>query len=178
MINQESSQLTEERYFLDLRSGCAAVRDRQHKRYDPDYEGLHQETVDVVEFRMGFINNEKRSWDMKAEDVEYLTNLCNELNQNEVKVIKDLTQEQAKSIVLDSYYTEDNNDIKVAVKVNEKINGFIYTDEYQLVFERDGKFYRFFYLTNKEEIDWSHMNDIHIKLEQVFPKEIITIVYE
>jgi hypothetical protein len=31
-----------DRYFLDKRVGCAAVRDRQHPDYDETYPGLHQ----------------------------------------------------------------------------------------------------------------------------------------
>lgn len=37
-----------DRYFLDIRGGCAAVRDRQHPGYDEDYPGLHRVMLDVV----------------------------------------------------------------------------------------------------------------------------------
>jgi hypothetical protein len=40
-----------ERYFVDERGGCIAVRDRQNT--DPDYQGLHEDTAGVVWFCMG-----------------------------------------------------------------------------------------------------------------------------
>jgi len=36
------------RYFVDERSGCIAVRDRGYT--DPDYNGLHADTVGVVRY--------------------------------------------------------------------------------------------------------------------------------
>ena len=68
------------RFFVDLRSGCGAVRDRLHPNFDPDYQGLHNDTCDVVEYRHGFQNSETKSWDMKQEDVDFLNGRCASLN--------------------------------------------------------------------------------------------------
>jgi len=40
-----------ERYFVDERVGCIAVRDRENT--DPDYNGLHSDTKGVVKFWEG-----------------------------------------------------------------------------------------------------------------------------
>lgn len=40
-----------ERYFVDERSGCIAVRDRENT--DPDYPGLHSDTTGVVAYWHG-----------------------------------------------------------------------------------------------------------------------------
>lgn len=42
-----------ERYFVDHRSGCVAVRDSRHTDFDPDYQGLHPDTPGVVFCRGG-----------------------------------------------------------------------------------------------------------------------------
>jgi len=41
------------RYLLDIRNGCAAIRDTQHPKYDSSYQGLHHDTSDVVEYKHG-----------------------------------------------------------------------------------------------------------------------------
>jgi hypothetical protein len=70
-----------DRYFLDKRVGCAAVRDRQHPNYDETYPGLHQDTPDVVEYRHGtFYPAPVLNWLVKQEDIDYLQNLCDKLN--------------------------------------------------------------------------------------------------
>ncbi len=66
------------RYFLDIRSGCGAVRDKWHKDYDVDYPGLHQDTPGVVKYIHGQV--EAGSWAMRNEDLEDLADLCNALN--------------------------------------------------------------------------------------------------
>ncbi len=66
------------RYFVDIRGGCGAVRDKWHKSYDEDYHGLHSDTSDVVEYKHGYIANNQ--WNMTQEDVYYLNNLCERLN--------------------------------------------------------------------------------------------------
>jgi len=71
-----------DRYFVDIRSGCGAVRDRKHPRYDESYPGLHNDTADVVEYI--------HSWEMKPSDVEYLEKLCNKLNIDETQLIRDI----------------------------------------------------------------------------------------
>jgi len=65
------------RYFLDIRSGCAAIRDRHHKYYDESYPGLHQDTPDVVFYKHGF--QENGSWIVKEEDINFLKNKLEEL---------------------------------------------------------------------------------------------------
>ena len=66
------------RYFVDLRAGCGAVRDKHHKSYDEDYEGLHQDTPDVVIYKHGY-KGEGR-WEMKKEDIDFLNAECDRLN--------------------------------------------------------------------------------------------------
>jgi hypothetical protein len=66
------------RYFVDIRGGCGAVRDKWHESYDEDYEGLHNDTRDVVEYKHGYTDN--GVWNMKQEDIDYLNQLCERLN--------------------------------------------------------------------------------------------------
>jgi hypothetical protein len=68
------------RFILDIRCGCAAVRDTKHPEYDKDYQGLHLDTCDVVEYRHGFRNSEKGCWEMREEDIKFLTDYCASLN--------------------------------------------------------------------------------------------------
>jgi hypothetical protein len=58
------------RYFLDIRGGCAAVRDRWHEDYDEDYPGLHSDTPDVVKYIHGFVDSS--GWNMKQSDIDSL----------------------------------------------------------------------------------------------------------
>lgn len=67
-----------ERYFVDLRSGCGAIRDRFHPNYDPEYPGLHQDTIDVIEYIHGLQGD--GTWNMKQDDIDFLNKRCNELN--------------------------------------------------------------------------------------------------
>ncbi len=74
----------EQRYIVDIRSGCGAVIDTKHEDYDKDYPGLHQDTSGVVEYKHGFRSTD--GWDMKKEDVDYLNNLCYTLNKQPKQV--------------------------------------------------------------------------------------------
>ena len=47
-----------ERYYVDDRCGCVAVRDRLNT--DPDYQGLHSDTIGVVKFWMKKLRPESR----------------------------------------------------------------------------------------------------------------------
>ena len=82
IVDAWNSQLNQSRvmprYFVDIRGGCGAVRDKWHKSYDEDYPGLHSDTLDVVEYKHGYIANVV--WNMKDEDVKYLNDLCERLN--------------------------------------------------------------------------------------------------
>ena len=60
----------QDRYFLDIRVGCAAVRDRKHTRYDETYPGLHQDTPDVVLYKHGTNPVGGMGWVVKEEDIE------------------------------------------------------------------------------------------------------------
>ena len=40
-------------FFVDFRGGCAAIRNRLHPDYEPEYPGLHGDTPDVVKYVMG-----------------------------------------------------------------------------------------------------------------------------
>lgn len=48
------------RFFIDERVGCIAVRDKKHPSYDPDYQGLHNDTADVIFYAHG--NRNKEGW--------------------------------------------------------------------------------------------------------------------
>ena len=67
-------------YFVDIRSGCGAVVDRQHPDYNVGYPGLHQDTPGVVLYKHGLRNNENGGWDMREEDIQELQELCDKLN--------------------------------------------------------------------------------------------------
>lgn len=69
-----------DRYFLDIRCGCAAVRDRLHPEYSESYPGLHSDTPDVVLYKHGLENNDNGGWDMREEDIQELQDLCDKLN--------------------------------------------------------------------------------------------------
>lgn len=69
-----------DRYFLDIRCGCAAVRDRLHPEYSESYPGLHRDTPDVVLYKHGLENNDNGGWDMREEDIQELQDLCDKLN--------------------------------------------------------------------------------------------------
>lgn len=68
-----------DRYFLDIRVGCAAVRDRKHPSYDETYPGLHQDTPDVVLYKHGR-NIKDVGWVVVDEDIKELQLLCDKLN--------------------------------------------------------------------------------------------------
>jgi hypothetical protein len=69
-----------DRYFLDIRCGCAAVRDRLHPEYSESYPGLHSDTPDVVLYKHGLENNDNGGWNMREEDIQELQDLCDKLN--------------------------------------------------------------------------------------------------
>jgi hypothetical protein len=68
-----------DRYFLDIRIGCAAVRDRQHTDYDVSYPGLHGDTPDVVLYKHG-LKASGAGWIVSDEDIKELHDLCDKLN--------------------------------------------------------------------------------------------------
>jgi hypothetical protein len=70
------------RYFIDERAGCAAVRDREHPKYDKDYPGLHQDTPDVSVYAHGFQNHKKGCWEVERLEIDYLKLECDRLNRS------------------------------------------------------------------------------------------------
>lgn len=66
------------RYFVDIRSGCAAIRDKWHKSYDESYQGLHADTSDVVEYKHGYVHN--ATWTVSQEDIDHLNEVCKCMN--------------------------------------------------------------------------------------------------
>lgn len=70
------------RYFIDERAGCAAVRDREHPKYNKDYQGLHRDTPDVAVYAHGKQNHKKGYWEMKDTDINYLKLECDRLNRS------------------------------------------------------------------------------------------------
>jgi len=70
----------ENRFFVDIRGGCGAVRDSWHESFDKDYPGLHSDTPDVIDYKHGFTDN--GVWKMNDDDVDFLNKLCDNLNKN------------------------------------------------------------------------------------------------
>lgn len=69
---------TEERYFVDMRTGCIAVRDRMYT--DPEYQGLHEDTPGVVKYWHGKIGD--NAWYVPIKFQEEALFLCKELNES------------------------------------------------------------------------------------------------
>lgn len=80
-----------DRYFVDVRVGCAAIRDREHPDYDESYPGLHWDTPDVIVYKWG-LNIPGSGWSVTEEDVKELEDLCDKLNvwPNRDKKLKEL----------------------------------------------------------------------------------------
>jgi hypothetical protein len=75
------------RYYIDKRIGCIAVRDRE--RIDPDYNGLHADMEGVVQYWGGQRTKKKCSecghvqfagWDVSEADQRAAAELCDSLN--------------------------------------------------------------------------------------------------
>ena len=88
MTAREVIEAKPERYFVDSRCGCVAVRDRTLT--DPDYPGLHEDTTGVVRYWHGRIvegepcptcgHVASGSWKVSAHDKAQAVLLCAELN--------------------------------------------------------------------------------------------------
>lgn len=63
---QPGAAKTNERFFVDQRCGCIAVRDRLLT--DPEYQGLHHDTMGVVWFEMGIYTG--HAWSVSPEQRE------------------------------------------------------------------------------------------------------------
>ena len=68
----ELQQVESKRFFVDIRGGCGAIRDSQHPYYDKSYNGLHNDTPDVVEYLMGYYSEEHKCW--MLEDIQISLN--------------------------------------------------------------------------------------------------------
>jgi hypothetical protein len=75
------------RFFVDERSGCVAVRDRTVT--DPEYNGLHYDTVGVIEYWPGKQVKENcptcghqqvLGWVISEDDLKAAHALCDRLN--------------------------------------------------------------------------------------------------
>lgn len=65
--NIETENFTS-RFFIDKRVGCIAVRDRKHPQHNPDYQGLHHNTADVIFYAHG--NPTEKGWDVDEIFIE------------------------------------------------------------------------------------------------------------
>jgi hypothetical protein len=80
----ETASKDNKRYFVDVRVGCAAIRDRQHPSYNPEYHGLSSELEDVVEYVLGKRDFDPASeWVLDDDEVERLYKRCEQLNNEE-----------------------------------------------------------------------------------------------
>ena len=77
-----------ERYFIDERVGCMAVRDRQNT--DPEYNGLHDDTPGVVKYWYGTLTQTpcprchkimSSDWDITEESRQEAKDLCHKMNE-------------------------------------------------------------------------------------------------
>ncbi len=64
------------RYFLDVRTGIVAIRDRQHPSYDIDAPGLHPYYEDIVTH----INGTYKDSEWTLPDYSHLEKMCDYLN--------------------------------------------------------------------------------------------------
>jgi len=73
------------RYFVDRRIGCIAVRDSEHPQYDPDYPGLHSDTVDVVEYWHGKnkLKEPNIRWILSKKIIKKAVDICFKLNKEQ-----------------------------------------------------------------------------------------------
>ena len=80
-VDAWNSQLNQSRvmprYFVDIRGGCGAVRDKWHKSYDEDYPGLHSDTPDVVEYtQKPILSQLEKSMLNIAKSLKLPTRIC------------------------------------------------------------------------------------------------------
>ena len=68
--------MASERYFVDKRVGCVAVRDRELT--NPDYPGLHADTPGVIAFYMGVWRGDE--WGLRSSSVTACEKLVDLLN--------------------------------------------------------------------------------------------------
>jgi hypothetical protein len=77
-----------DRYFVDERGGCIAVRDRE--KTDPEYPGLHPDTTGVIRYWGGTPiadtcptcgQRRPAGWEIADTDRRAAVALCAELNQ-------------------------------------------------------------------------------------------------
>lgn len=85
----------QERFFVDVRGGCVAVRDREHPDYDADYRGLHFDMPDVMAYWHGKPKNKRCEtcgherfvgWVLPDGCEDAADELCRKLNSGEVTV--------------------------------------------------------------------------------------------
>jgi hypothetical protein len=91
-----------ERYFVDKRSGCVAVRDRQHESYDSNYQGLHSDTDDVVLYFGGLMmkaDDKFKGWTVSPLDVDKCNKVCDKLNR--MQAVNDELVEVLEEILFD-----------------------------------------------------------------------------
>jgi hypothetical protein len=73
-----------DRFFIDERVGCIAVRDRQHPDYDPEYPGLHLDTPDVIFYTSGVNVQDPETgsweWEMPKHKINKAHEVCRHLN--------------------------------------------------------------------------------------------------
>lgn len=68
------------RFFVDERVGCIAVRDKF--RTDPEYRGLHRDTEGVVAYRFGYQkNNQWEIFESDRLDMVFLAEQLNNISQ-------------------------------------------------------------------------------------------------
>lgn len=91
-----------DRFYVDKRVGCVAVRDRNVTEEYPT-PGLHFDTIGVVAYWHGKWDEKKREWNTDLDQVFMAEKLCTLLNEQEKKI------EQLKDDEFDRFLLEKEN---------------------------------------------------------------------
>jgi hypothetical protein len=70
------------RYIIDLRVGCAAIRDTLHEKFDATKRELSAEVEDVVEYLQGEII--RFEWTLNQDLLQDMEDKCDYLNEVEM----------------------------------------------------------------------------------------------
>jgi len=162
----------EKRYFLDIRSGCAAVRDTKHVDYDKDYPGLHHDTCDVVEYRHGF-QSEDNGWEMKQSDIDELRAICDRLNST--------TQPQptmSAEEIIDKYFKYNEFDKKRVVEAMEEYRNqpIEFNPPHSAQHEAEVLFNKIGYHKSIQILEYTMLNLKAANVSAVWHEEVLTIL--
>ena len=70
------------RYVIDKRCGCIAIRDSEHSAFNKS-QRLRHDMPDVVDFRMGFrveCSDGVSGWELSDDSINFIKERCDQLN--------------------------------------------------------------------------------------------------